>query len=56
MRSVLYSLEDYFEALAEERKGPLTRAPALLLSFVCAVLGDALGARIGRPTLFPSPR
>ena len=56
MRNVLYSLEDYFESLAEERTGRFTRRPALLVSFACAILGDALGARMGRPTLFPSHR
>lgn len=54
MRSVLYNLEDYFEALAEERAGRLTRRLALLMSCACAILGDAIDARMGWSALFPS--
>jgi hypothetical protein len=54
MRNVLYRLEDYFESLAEERAGRLMRRPALLMSFACAILGDALGAPVGRSSPFPS--
>jgi hypothetical protein len=43
MRNALYSLEDYFEALAKQRLGRLMRPAALFASFICAVLGDALG-------------
>ncbi len=34
--------------LAEERAGRLMRRPAPLMSFTCAILGDALGVPIGR--------
>jgi hypothetical protein len=56
MRNVLYSLEDYFEALAEEHTGRFTRRPAQLMSLTCAILGDAIGAGTDRSTLFPSHR
>jgi hypothetical protein len=56
MRNLLYSLEDYFEALAEEHAGRLMRRPAQLMSFTCAILGDAIGARADRASLFPSHR
>lgn len=56
MRNFLYSLEDYFEALAEEHRGRLMRRPAQLMSFTCAILGDAIGACVDRASLFPSHR
>jgi hypothetical protein len=43
MRNALYSLEDYFEALAKQRLGRMTRPAFMLASFVCAVMGDVLG-------------
>ena len=42
MRNALYYLEDHFEALAEKHGNTLTRSVALVVSFVCASLGDAL--------------
>jgi hypothetical protein len=42
MRNTLYYLEDHFEALAGKRRSTLTRSVALIASFVCASLGDAL--------------
>jgi hypothetical protein len=56
MRNFLYSLEDYFEALAEEHAGRFMRRPAQLMSFTCAILGDAIGACVDRASLFPSHR
>jgi hypothetical protein len=56
MRNFLYSLEDYFEALAEEHEGRLMRRLAQLMSFTCAILGDAIGNRADRASLFPSHR
>jgi hypothetical protein len=42
MRATLYTLEDYFDALAGARPSRVSGALAALLSRVCARLGDAL--------------
>jgi hypothetical protein len=55
MRSVLYRLEDHFEAAAEIRRGRLSRHAFLLLSLICGGLGDALEDRTQGRSMFTLP-